>query len=355
MAGVEETETPDELEPDSLLRKHRALLDQYRERLCSLMSPPEVILQLRRQGVLTKHDQEIILASPSDIERNEAILDMLFIRGPNAFHELVRCLHCFGEKYSSISQTLQPVIYRIVWFATGPTQAAAVVHALESYHDVKFPPLPGNLPSKRKYIVRRAAVFVKWVKIDPSEDNEDTFDCVDNIEVCLIFPTTEMSDYVTETLMSAFKECPQRTVAVMSGVCEGSEREKVVVAKSLIASSSRIDLAHNLVETAQQVIRTQFTPSTKLIQKFTKTQGFSPPTPILDCIDTRAPHPVHSNASYIQMFYEACQQKLNGEIPYLACMGMVKRGGTNKRKLSYSLLSCLTIIEICKILVDALN
>ncbi len=320
-------EISDELVPDSLLQKHRTLLDHHREELCTLMNPPGVIMQLMRQGVLTTMDQQTILARPADFDRNGAILDELFKRGPSALHELVRCLRSLDEKYSTIVSTLQPVCYRVLWFATSPAEAAAVVHALESYNDVKFTAFPRNLASKSTYIVRRATAFIKWVPIeDPNNDDEEAFDCIDDVEVCLIFPTAERSDYVIETLRAAFQKCPHPTVAVMSGVCDG-DTEEVVVAKSLLTPS---------------LTQPHFKPLT--VQRFTKAYGFSPGTPVVGCVDKGVLSPTHLN-TYSRMFYEACHRELPKETPYFVCVGVVN---TKETKLAYTLLSCLVAIEICR-------
>lgn len=355
MSGVEEGH--EELIPDSLLQKHRNRLNVHREALCSVMSPLPVIMQLRRQGVFTALDQQTITARPTDIGRNGAILDELFKRGPSALHKLVRCLQSLGEKYASIVQILQPVRYRILWFATSPTQAAAVVHALETYHDVKFPAFPGNLAATGKYIVRRATVLMKWVPIEhPGIDDVDTIDCMDDVELCLIFPTIERSGHMTEILNTAFREFPDITVAaVMSGVCDG-ETEEVVVAKSLVTSSSTMNLAQTVVETAQQTMRSQF--SSELFRRFTAARGFSPRAPLIGCVATTTLSPTHSNTIRVtsdngtQLFYEACRENLPGNIPYFACVGVVKQDSTEEIQTSYTLLSCLTIVEICKTLVD---
>ncbi len=343
-------DSSDDPGPDSLLQKHRDLIESNREALCRSLDPPQVILQLRKQGVLTQLDQQTILASPTDIERNGRILDQLFIRGPRALHEFVRCLKSFEDKYASIAYTLQPVNHSILWFASSPTLAAAVVHTLEEYDRVKF---PGKMAPKSKYIVWRASVFVKWVPVDNSDDDSlDCFDCVDDVEVCLVFPTAERSGHVTEAMTAAFQECPRPSIAVMSGVCEGvgalDGDGDVIIVKSVHTQLPQIDLAPPTIETAKQTIQTS-----EWSKRFSTRHKIRPKEPLINCIDTNPPHP-SPHTTYVStdvhthQFYELCRTKLPGETPYLACVGVVNKECGEETRSSYAVLSSLVTMEICR-------
>ena len=355
-------DSSDEAGPDSLLQKHKDLIDKCREVLCGLLDPSQVILQLRKQGVFTQLDQQTILARPTDLERNGHILDQLFRRGPHALHEFVRCLKSFEDKYSSIAYTLQPVNHRILWFASSPTLAAAVVHTLEEYNAAKFPEFPGKMGPKSKYIVRRASVFVKWIPVEDSDldDSLDIFDCVDDIEVCLVFPTAEISGHVTEAMTAAFRECPRPSIAVMSGMCEdvgaldvGSD---VIIVNSVRTQFPQIDLDLPTTEIAKKTIQTKFTRPTEWSKRFTRRHSVRPKEPLMNCIDTNPPQPLDtslhttyvSDDGHTHQFYELCRSKLPGETPFLATVGVVNKECPEETRSSYAVLSSIVTMEICR-------
>ena len=351
--------------PDSFLLKHRTAIEDLRERLCRDMDPLKVIVQLRKLGVFTLYDQQSMLGRHADYDRSGDIIDRLYHCGPHAFHEFVRALKSIDQRHTGLGYALQPIRHRVLWFVSSPTLAAAVVHSLEKYNGVKFPEFPDTLSSEGRYIVRRAGIFQRMVAIDnpgDEDDGSDRYECVEDVEVCLVFPVEGRRDLVRDAMGAAFDECPHPCVAVMSGVCDvvrGVVSEgDVIIADTASTPTSNLHLDSAHIHTAKQTIGKLLTsPHPHWIRDLSSTHTLHTRGPLLGTIAT-PPSSLEEGLPKLECaddqsrlacdedtyeFYQLCRAKLTRGIPYYSCKGVA--GDT----LSGAVLSSCVAMEMCRV------
>lgn len=383
-------ESEGEIDECSFLAEHRDLLTENLVPLCDKMEPLKVVTQLRKQGVFQQYDREIVLGYTTSRERNEKIFDLLYTRGPEAFDKFINCLKSINSQHSKLAYTLQPVRYRILWFASSPSQAAAVVYVLEKYGKAKFLDIT-NRTVDSKYIVRRATIFQRVIKSsdDGVVDNLDDVKYANEVEVCLVFPICSKDEFVNHAMSASFEHvCPEADVVVMSGVCVGvrggvaKEGDLVFVDRATQPPSSEVSPCSDFIKIARERIQRLFTDHTNqpiwmkelysipaasshaerahLKMPHFETVGTSSSIletqhPKLDCVDD----PPYSLGRDIDThnFFSLCQSSLIQGKPQFVCKGVLGVGECVRDcdtdvAMSCTVRSSCVLMEVCRLFVE---
>ena len=208
------------------------------EELCKKMNPLKVAGKLVNSGIFDQYDLEIVQSKITTLEKNSCILDTLVTRGFNGLSEFLKVLSSLDHTHLLLAELVQPVKYRIFWFAPTPTHAAAVVYVLEKYAQARFSKM-WKQGKDKSLVVRRARVFVReYTEEDAEEFSKQAIDVTKmvksshEVEVCLVFPA---SGDITAALKVCFDEdmVSASDLVVMSGNSSSDgrlEEERVIVA-----------------------------------------------------------------------------------------------------------------------------
>ena len=382
-AQEQQQESEGEVDEDSFLSEHKDLLEENLVLLCDKMEPLKVITQLRKQSVFQQYDQEIVLKCTTSREQNETILNLLYTRGPEAFDKFISCLKSVNSQHTKLAYTLQPIRYRILWFASSPSHAASVVYVLEKYSKAKFLDV-ANRTVDSEYIVRRATIFQRIIESsdDGVVDNMDDVKYANEVEVCLVFPICNKDVCVKKAMSASFEGvCPEADLVVMSGVCVGvrggvaKEGDLVFVDRATQPPSSEVSPCSDLVKIAIERIQHLFAdlPNQPRWMKdpaasshaerarpkvpYFGTIGTSSSIleaqhPKLDCVDD--PPSCLGSDSDTNDFFSLCQSSVIQGKPQFVCKGVLGDGErvSDCDSMSCTVRSSCVLMEVCRLFVE---
>ena len=382
-----ESDADDSDGEEAMLLEHKSLIEANVADLIT-MDPEKMVTQLVRRGILIREDCELISSQFTTREKNEKIIRVLKQRGPKAFDTFFQSLNSIDERHITLSEKLQPVRYRILWFTSCPRDAAAVAYGLETY-DGSILTNAGGRKSQHSYILRRGRIFKKDLGSKTERERDmDLVPLARDVELYLAFPISERGDTPRKALMDVFAQLGTRVdMAVMSGTCVGVRGdsvtelgvrggEVVIATEAVRADGHRLELplSQALMDAKTHLSQLSEDPPKWLEEakeRLTKISNREHPTllPHLDTIRqdqqpqvtptvTRLPRALATDV-YTYPFYELCTRHLGVERPWFSCKSAISYEMLNNidpsMETNCSVVSGLFAIEACKFIVERLR